>query len=310
MIELSVVVPTYRRPALLERCLTSLWVQTLDADRYEVIAVDDGSGDETADVLREAARTSNVRPIIQPENRGPAAARNRGVAEARGALICFIDDDVVAAPDLLAQHLRFHAQAGDERLGVLGRIHWEPHLRVTSFMRWLDRSGLQFGYDTWLREGAVDPPYAAFYTANLSMSRQLLLDAGGFDERFPYPAYEDMELAYRLAERGFRLDYRPAAVGFHARAIDLRTFCQRMTHVAEAAALLRAVQPDFPIDEEPVQCGAVRRRDRLALGLQSVVARPLGRDRVLDRHYRAKIAAAYQAGQARAIKSRPASFSS
>jgi GT2 family glycosyltransferase len=310
MIELSVVVPTYRRPALLERCLTSLWVQTLDADRYEVVAVDDGSGDQTADVLREAARTSNVRPIIQPENRGPAAARNRGVAEARGDLICFIDDDVVAAPDLLAQHLRFHAQARDERLGVLGRIHWEPHLRVTSFMRWLDRSGLQFGYDTWLREGAVDPPYAAFYTANLSMSRQLLLDAGGFDERFPYPAYEDMELAYRLAERGFRLDYRPAAVGFHARAIDLRTFCQRMTHVAEAAALLRAVQPDFPIDEEPVQCGAVRRRDRLALGLQSVVARPLGRDRVLDRHYRAKIAAAYQAGQARAVKSRPASFSS
>jgi len=307
----AVVVPTSNRPDALAAVLEGYLAQ--DDRHFELVVSDDGSRPDTK-ALVETFQQRAPFPLkyVWQEDLGfrAAAARNRGVAEARGALICFIDDDVVAAPDLLAQHLRFHAQAGDERLGVLGRIHWEPHLRVTSFMRWLDRSGLQFGYDTWLREGAVDPPYAAFYTANLSMSRQLLLDAGGFDERFPYPAYEDMELAYRLAERGFRLDYRPAAVGFHARAIDLRTFCQRMTHVAEAAALLRAVQPDFPIDEEPVQCGAVRRRDRLALGLQSVVARPLGRDRVLDRHYRAKIAAAYQAGQARAIKSRPASFSS
>jgi GT2 family glycosyltransferase len=235
---LSVVVPTYRRPDLLGRCLAGLAAQE-GAPAFETVVVDDGSGDATTDVLRSwEGRLDGLRWCSQPANAGPAAARNRAVREAGGDLVLFLDDDVEGAPDLVATHLRLHAGAGAPKLGVLGRVDWAPDLVVTPFMRWLDRSGLQFAYETWLREGPIEPPYGAFYTANLSMHRAVFDEVGGFDERFPYPAWEDMELAWRLHRAGFRLEYRPSARAFHTRAIDLATFRRRSwtARVAEWAA--------------------------------------------------------------------------
>jgi GT2 family glycosyltransferase len=299
VIDITVVVPTFRRPRLLRRCLESLAIQEVDQARVEIIVVDDGSGDETAQVLAEARqRTPPLRPFTHSRNLGPAAARNRAVAEARGDVILFLDDDVVATPKLVATHLQIHRSSGDDALGVLGLMRWDPGLRVTPFMRWLDRSGLQFGFDTWIREGAIDPPYAAFYTCNLSMRRRLVADAGGFDERFPYPAYEDMELAWRLAKTGFHLEHRPSALAYHARPIDLGSFAARMTKVGESAVLLKAVQPEIVIDE-PDLGPAVRRRERFALRIAAPLARFLGAPRTLERHYRAEIAAAYAAGRER-----------
>lgn len=297
--ELTVVVPTYRRPRLLERCLAALGHQDLPRERFEVVVVDDGSGGETAEVLRRASvALENLRPVSLATNGGPARARNRGVAEAAGPVVLFLDDDVTATPSLVRTHLELHA-GGDERLGVLGLVEWAPELRVSPFMRWLDRNGLQFGYETWLTAGPVDPPYAAFYTANLSLRRALFDEVGGFDERFPYAAYEDMELAWRLHERGFRLEYRPEALAYHSRPMTLRDYRGRMERVAESAVLLRAVQPTFPVDEEPASW-ALRRRDRLALRLLAPLARLLGAHVLLDRHYRAEVGAAFAAGRRRA----------
>jgi GT2 family glycosyltransferase len=295
MVAISVLVPTYRRPDLLDRCLASLVSQ--EADDYEVVAVDDGSGDATPDVLRDyAARAPHVKAFSLPKNSGPAAARNRAIEESAGDLVLFVDDDIVAPPDLVAIHLRLHAEAHDPNLGVLGRVDWHPDLEVTPFMRWLDGSGLQFGYDTWLHEGPVQPAAAAFYTCNLSMHRSLLRVAGAFDERFPYPAYEDMELAWRLERHGFRLEYRPEAQAYHARAIDLPTFKSRMAKVAESAVLLREVQPEFPIDEKQFEGNVPTKTELLRLRLKA----RRGDDAARARWYRAEIRAGYRAGRARA----------
>jgi glycosyltransferase involved in cell wall biosynthesis len=298
MVAISVLVPTYKRPDLLGRCLASLAEQDVDATSFEVVAVDDGSGDATPRVLEEhAARMRNLRGFSLPANAGPAAARNRAINEAAGDLVLFVDDDIVAPPSLVATHLRLHDTArGDRHLGVLGRVDWHPDLEVTPFMHWLDTSGLQFGFDTWLQEGPVVPPAAAFYTCNLSMHRDLLAEVGAFDERFPYPAYEDMELAWRLERHGFRLEYRPEAQAFHARAIDLATFRARMAKVAESAALLRRVQPDFPIDETQFEGTVPGRTELLRLRLKARRGDASARARL----YRAEIRAGYQEGRARA----------
>lgn len=294
--DISVVAPTHRRPDLLGRLLDSLSKQTLGADRYEIVVIDDASKDATPDVLDAAAsRMSNLRWASQEAGRGPAAARNRGVDLATGRIVLFLDDDVEAIPELLAIHLDLHRRAADTSLGVLGRVDWAADLDITPFMRWLDRSGLQFAYDTWLRPGPVDPAYGAFYTANLSVHRQLLLDAGGFDERFPYPAYEDMELAWRLSQLGFRMEYRPEARVFHTRAIDLATFKRRMAKVAESAVLLSSVQPGFPIGASETPEGwrvptPARRLARRALATFAPT------DRRRARWYRAEIASAYREG--------------
>jgi GT2 family glycosyltransferase len=285
---ISVVIPTYQRAALLDRCLEALR-NAEDAEDVEVIVVDDGSTDRTPEILRSHAW---VRSLVQQRNQGPAAARNRGVREARAPLVLFLDDDIVVTPELVGTHLRLHREAADEQLCVLGRVDWHPDLRVTPFMRWLDTSGLQFGYQTWLREGPVDPPYAAFYTANLSIRRHLVVDAGGFDERFPFPAYEDMELAFRLTKTGLRMRYCPAALAYHSRQIDLAAFRRRMAMVGTSAALLRAAAPDFPLDDRELLARDRRRRERLRLALRAAITRTAG---ARAEHYWAQIGHAYAA---------------
>jgi hypothetical protein len=163
-------------------------------------------------------------------------------------------------------------------------------------MHWLDRSGLQFGYETWLREGPVDPPYAAFYTCNVSLQRSLLVSSGGFDERFPYAAFEDMELAFRLTSLGFHLDYRPKAQAFHTRAMDLRGFCSRMQRVGESAELMRKAAPEFPLDDDALRRRFAGRRDRWKHRLAASIRQT---DRARARHYWAEVAAAYERGRRR-----------
>ena len=292
-VEMSVVIPTYRRPTLLRRCLEALAEQDLPAEQFEVVVVDDGSADATAEVLAQVS--GNVVPLTQPANAGPAAARNRGIRTATGRLVLFLDDDVVAAPDLLSTHLALHSSAVDPLLGILGRVDWHPSIEPTSFMRWLDRSGLQFAYDTWLSEGAVDPPYAAFYTANLSVPRELLLDEGGFDERFPYAAFEDMELAFRLTKRGFHLDYRAQARAFHTRAMALPDFCVRMAKVGESAELMRQAAPEFGLDDAQLRAQDVNRFELLRRRLAGL----RGGDRALAPYYWAAVGRAYARGRRR-----------
>ncbi|MCU1594796.1 MAG: glycosyltransferase family 2 protein [Frankiales bacterium] len=285
---LSVVLPTYQRAELLDRCLSAL--ARSDLDSFEVVAVDDGSTDRTSEVLRDHAGKMPLIALTQQRNAGPAAARNRGLGAAAAPLVLFVDDDVVVTSTLLRQHVDLHDAAADDTLCVLGRVDWHPDLRITPFMHWLDRSGLQFAYDTWLTEGVVDPPYAAFYTANLSIPRALLVAADGFDERFPFPAYEDMELAFRLAQQGLRMEYRPAALAYHSRAIDLPTFRRRTAMVARSAALLRTAAPDFPLDDAGLVGRHRRRRERLRLAALAVLTRS---EQARSEHYWAQVANAY-----------------
>jgi glycosyltransferase involved in cell wall biosynthesis len=290
---ISVIVPTYERAGLLRACIESFDTQD-DPPTFEVVVVDDGSTDATATVLSDLALTRPwLRWSSQPVNRGPAAARNRAIAAAEGELLLFVDDDIVASTTLLRWHANLHAKAGDDHLAILGRVDWHPLLTVTPFMRWLDRSGLQFAYDTWLRDGRVAIPAAAFYTANLSVSRRLVVATGGFDERFPFPAYEDLELAIRLTENGLRMDYRPNALAYHYRAIDLPTFRRRMTHVGESAQLMRAISPDFPIDDRAL---INHRLSGGALALATLKALVLRTESSRSNYYWAVIAAAYARG--------------
>lgn len=295
--EVSVVVPTFRRPHLLQACIESFDDQA-DPATFEMVVVDDGSRDETPALLDSLSRARPwLRWSLNKTNRGPAAARNRALEKACGRLVLFVDDDIAAAPDLVRTHVELHHKADDDRLAVLGLVRWHPSLRVTPFMHWLDRSGLQFGYDTWLREGPVDVPASAFYTANLSMRRGLVTEAGGFDERFPFPAYEDLELATRLTDRGLRMEYRPAALAYHRRAIDLTTFRRRMTKVGESAELMRAVRPDFAIDDRALRAHRASRLQQAVMTARAVLRRD---EASRARYYWTAVAAAYDSGVRRA----------
>lgn len=249
---ISVVIPTYQRPELLRRCLEGLRAQDLHPDCYEVVVVDDGSGPATAEVLQAFGEDwHSLTWVSLVANRGPAAARNKGIELASGDWLLFMDDDIVAPSSLVRTHIEYHAN-DDQLVGILGRVQWHPDLTVTRFMRWLDTVDLQFAYESDLVEGRIDRAHRYFYTCNLSLSRDLICQSGGFNEAFPYPALEDTEMAIRLCRMGFQLDYRPAAVAWNSRPITLKDFCHRMTLVGESSVILRALDNDSETDSDPL----------------------------------------------------------
>jgi glycosyltransferase involved in cell wall biosynthesis len=201
MTDISIVVPTRNRARRLRALLASLAEQD-DAPSFEVIVVDNASGDDTLRVVGEAdaAADAHVRAIHLPRPLGPAIARNRGWRSARGQLVVFTDDDVVAAPGWLAAIAAAHAR--DPEAVIQGRT--EPDPRELSKLAAFSRSQQATGPGPW------------FQTCNIAYPRALLEQLGGFDESFWEAAGEDTDLGWRAIEDGKRVVYEPAALNWHA----------------------------------------------------------------------------------------------
>lgn len=234
---LSVVIPTRDRPDVLRRCLERLERQ--DADRFEVVVVSDR--DEAEPHATVAAIGRRAYPVRHLVGSGPGAsgARNAGWRAAVAPVVLFLGDDVLASKRLVGEHLRTHDEHPAREVAVLGRVDWARELRVTAFMRWLER-GVQFDYDSIDGEEAG---WGRFYTANASVKRELLEAVGGFDEHFPY-LYEDLDLAKRMAAHGLRLLYRQRAHGEHLHAITLDSYRERMRVIAKMERRFVAKHPD------------------------------------------------------------------
>ncbi len=244
--ELSVVMPTYNRLEILRRALDLLAREgEAFGAPHEVLIVDDGSSDGTAAWLAgdDVPRAANARlRVIRQPNAGPARARNRGVEEATGELVLFLGDDILVTPGLLALHAEAHrSRRGTGEVAILGKTLWAPEMRPTAFLRFL-MEGDQFGFKHI--EDNEDVPYNFFYTANVSLRRQAMLDAGLFDESFPHAAWEDVELCYRMTRDGMRLVYEPRALAHHLHPTSLSSFCRRRELVGVDAVLLYEKHPD------------------------------------------------------------------
>jgi glycosyltransferase involved in cell wall biosynthesis len=240
-VSFSVVIPTYRRPGTLFAVLDALGRQS-GAPEFEVVVVDDGSGGETPERLA-AYRPAYPFRFFSQENSGPAAARNRGVREARGGVILFLGDDTVPEPALLSVHAAAHREAAASPVAVLGYTTWPSELKVSPFLHHINEYGLQFGYGLIRDPDAV--PFNFFYTSNVSLSRALLMEAGLFDTGFPHAAWEDIEVAYRLMQRGMRMLYRAAAVARHHHDITFVSFRRRQEKAGEAAAVFYRKHPEL-----------------------------------------------------------------
>lgn len=241
MTAFSIVIPTYRRPDTLFQVLDGLARQR-EAPDFEVIVVDDGSGDSTRERLAAYRAPYPLRAISQ-ENSGPARARNRGVLAATREIVLFLGDDTVPEPSLVAIHARAHDEPRRQPVAVLGYTTWPSGRRVTPFLHHINEYGLQFGYG--LIEDPESVPFNFFYTSNISLRRQLLIDAGLFDTTFPHAAWEDIEIAYRLTRQGMAIVYRPEAIARHFHEITFDSFRRRQERSGEAAAIFFEKHPEL-----------------------------------------------------------------
>ena len=201
----SVVIPTYNRRPILEKCLLALEQQQACPliDRYEVVVVDDGSTDGTPDWLRQnATRFPHVR-LIEQSHGGPAEGRNRGVDHAQGDVIVFIDSDLVVTDSFLSCHagslVSSWAERGDRLCFTYGAVV----------------NTANFEQPTAERHKLRDLSWAYFATGNVAIDKEVLQRAGLFDTGFRLYGWEDLELGERLRRMGVELIKCPAAVGYH-----------------------------------------------------------------------------------------------
>ncbi|MGD2115006.1 MAG: glycosyltransferase [Acidobacteriota bacterium] len=300
----SVVIPTYQRMDVLPEVLDALEGQR-DAPPFEVVVVDDGSRDDTPEFLASRRFAVPARVLCQG-NRGPAAARNAGVRAAAGRWVAFLGDDTVPTPGWLARHVAAHEErGGGDELAVIGYTRWHPRVRTDPFLEYINEYGLQFGYR--LIEDPEDVPFNFFYTSNLSLHRSRLL-AHPFDERFPYAAWEDIELSYRLSRAGQRLVYEPRAVTLHDHPTDLERFMVRQEKAGYSAVVFYRLHPELgPFlgvgaggPPPPPPDGRRRRRERLARSLHNLplirLRTPRLWEEVLRFHYIAGLHRAWREG--------------
>ena len=202
----SVIIPTYNRKPILEKCLRSLENQQLVDDKvsnYEVILVDDGSTDNTIEWLEEnAAEFPHLRLFIQ-SHLGPAAARNLGIEKAQGDTIIFIDSDLVVTETFIQSHanalITGEKELGNEKLFTYGAVI----------------NTCNFDDPTSESYKITDFSAAYFATGNVAISRKWLEKVGVFDTRFQLYGWEDLELGVRLKQLGLKLIKCPKAVGYH-----------------------------------------------------------------------------------------------
>jgi GT2 family glycosyltransferase len=239
----SVVIPTHNRLDQLRVVLGAVQGQTrTSAVETEIVVVDDGSTDGTWEWLEAKMGTPGFQAIRQT-NSGPARARNRGVEAASGRVVLFLGDDTVPQPGWLSFHLEEHRLFGNAKpLAVLGYTFF-PSDFDSPFLRFINEYGAQFGY--LLIEKPRSVPFNFFYTSNISIPREQLLELGGFREDFPSAAWEDIEFAYRAVEKGLKIVYQPRARTVHRHCIRPRTFCIRQRTSGRSAAIFAQLHPEL-----------------------------------------------------------------
>jgi glycosyltransferase involved in cell wall biosynthesis len=182
-VKISVVIPTFRSPSLLQKCLHSLNEQCFNKQEFEVIVVNDGPDDATRELVQHFFRQSDIviRYFMQDKKRGPAAARNIGWQRAVGWLVAFTDDDCIPDTDWL--HDLWYAYKGETLIAYSGTLKVPVPARPTDYE--INSAGLE---------------KASFVTANCCCTKKALELTGGFDERFSMAWREDSDLEFKLLQ--------------------------------------------------------------------------------------------------------------
>lgn len=203
MAQVSVVLPTCRRPSLLARCLDALLQQDIAPQDYELVVVDDAYCQETKclveRLIHNASKSGHtIRYLLGPcscRPHGPAAARNLGWRAARGSIIAFTDDDCIPSPRWLSAGM---AAMGEGIDGVAGRLIMP-----------LPENPTDYEYN------AAGIAECNFVTANCFYRKAALERVGGFDERFTAAWREDSDLNFTLLDHGATFTNAPEAVVVH-----------------------------------------------------------------------------------------------
>jgi glycosyltransferase involved in cell wall biosynthesis len=244
-LSISVIIPTHNRADSLLRTIHALERQTHPASDFELIVVADGCRDDTAARAERHRASFPIRVLVQ-DARGAAAARNAGAARARGRLVLFIDDDVEPTAELVAAHVRAHADRS--RSAVVGP--YPPaaagsmsFFRLTVRTWWVDKFAE-------MAEPGHRFTYKDLLSGNLSLELDTFRELGGFDDRIKHAGGEDYELGICLLKAGGSIVFAPRAMAVHHEheTMTLDGSMRRARHEGVANANIACRHPDLRLD--------------------------------------------------------------
>lgn len=234
--DVSVIIPTYNRGKLLSYTLDSLVNQDVNVSKFEVIIGDDGSTDNTREIVDKYKLLLNLKYVFQ-EDKGyrPASMRNKAIILSEGRICLFIDSSVILAPDCIAKHISFHFVNPAPKVAI-GYVYGfdhdeasEEHLKqliipddpVASIEKLKQhKSFLDIREDHYLKYNndieALQAPWFYFWTCHLSVPTQEVAAVGMFDEKFDGRwGGEDSDLGIRLHQNGVRICLLRSALSIH-----------------------------------------------------------------------------------------------
>ena len=247
----SVVIPTYNRADILEKCLEALFKQSIDSRDFEIIVVSDGSTDNTDELIKTLQKSHSNLRYLKQVNQGQGIARNNAIKLAKGEITVLIGDDIIPSYDFLFEHQKFHYMHEAENEAVLGFTAWHPALKINSFMEWVVNGsvilgkfgGHQFAYEKLKNKDRAD--YNFFYTSNISLKTSLLKKYP-FDPIFSGYGWEDIELGYRLTQKeNLKLYYNSWAIAYHDHYLEENSLKKRMESIGKSAWIFNRKYPQL-----------------------------------------------------------------
>lgn len=205
MIKYTVIVPAYNSANTINDCLNSLIHQSINKEDYEVIVIDDGSTDNTGDIVKRFP----VKYVLQL-NQGPAAARNHGAREAAGTIILFTDSDCVPASNWIEEMVRPFEVSG------IAAVKGAYRTSQRSFAARFAQIEFEERFEILKRAESID----MVDTYSAAFRREIFWQEGGFDESFPSANNEDTDLSYKLSSAGRKMVFNPKAIVRHLRHPD------------------------------------------------------------------------------------------
>ena len=248
LIELSVIIPAYNREKALKECLTALVNQDYPSDKFEIIIIDDGSGDGTSGMADVFMRDYGNIKYVRQLHKGPAAARNLGIREASAEITAFTDSDCIPESSWARKIVQAHTE--DKDAAIIGGLTM------------VDPRNIKAMVSQSLSDGAMSVKLGAknefifFPTCNVSFKKKLVGEK--FDEAFPLPAGEDLEFFWRAFKKGCKFKYRPEIIVTHNCHLGLGSFLRQAFMYGRGNYLAKYIHPGHPLLKELVIGGSLR----------------------------------------------------
>lgn len=258
MPHLSVLIPTFQRPARIAACLASLRAQVLEGLEVEIVVGLDGPDPRSREAIERVwprASTAGAMSleVLDFPKQGYMGVRREILARATGQVMVSLNDDVEVCPGFLAAHARRHLSAPGPAI-VVGDSPWKVHPGDTLFDRMVRETSLIFFYDQmYAKAAAVGPDhdwgYRFCYGLNFSARLDLVREVGGFADHAETYGYDDIELGFRLA-RAFKTPvlFEPGAAALHDHRYTPRDVIRREYNLGRAAWKFARSNRDFGLD--------------------------------------------------------------